>query len=55
MNDRSDDRTIRDVAGRDAIMIQRTFGIYGDDSVIENVFKALDSVEFNGNRIDESG
>ena len=54
MNDRSDDRIIRDIAGRTAIMIQRTFGIYGDDSVIENVFKALDSVEFNGNRIERA-
>jgi methyl coenzyme M reductase system subunit A2 len=51
MNDRSDDATIRDVASRTAIMIQRTFGIYGDDSVIENVLKALNSVEYNGERV----
>ncbi len=51
MIDRSDDDTIRAVAARIAIMIQRTFGIYGDDSVIENVLKALGSVEYGGDRV----
>ena len=51
MIDRSDDDTIRTVAARIAIMIQRTFGIYGDDSVIENVLKALGSVEYGGDRV----
>jgi methyl coenzyme M reductase system subunit A2 len=51
MIDRSDDDTIRAVAGRIAIMIQRTFGIYGDDSVIENVLKALNSVDYGGDRV----
>ncbi|HMK45854.1 MAG TPA: methyl coenzyme M reductase system, component A2, partial [Methanocella sp.] len=49
--DRSDDQAIRNIASRTAIMIQRTFGIYGDDSVIENVLKALGSVEYGGDRI----
>ena len=41
----------RNIARRVAIMIQRTFGIYGDDSVIENVMKALDDSGFSGDRI----
>jgi methyl coenzyme M reductase system subunit A2 len=41
----------RNIARRVAIMIQRTFGIYGDDSVIENVMKALDDSGYNGDRI----
>ena len=41
----------RNIARRVAIMIQRTFGIYGDDSVIENVMKALGDSEYNGDRI----
>ncbi|CAJ35466.1 methyl coenzyme M reductase system, component A2 [Methanocella arvoryzae] len=49
--DRSDEKAIRDISVRTAIMIQRTFGIYGDDSVIENVLKALSSVEYNGDRV----
>jgi len=32
-------------------MIQRTFGIYGDDTVIENVLKALGNIEYEGDRI----
>ena len=32
-------------------MIQRTFGIYGDDTVIENVLKALDDSGYKGDRI----
>lgn len=47
----SDDKATRDIAERGAIMIQRTFGIYGDDSVIENVLKALNSVEYGGDRV----
>jgi methyl coenzyme M reductase system subunit A2 len=47
----SDDDATRAIAARGAIMIQRTFGIYGDDSVIENVLKALNSVEYNGDRV----
>jgi methyl coenzyme M reductase system subunit A2 len=41
----------RNIARRVAIMIQRTFGIYGDDSVIENVMKALDDSGYNGDKI----
>jgi len=41
----------RNISRRVAIMIQRTFGIYGDDSVIENVMKALDDSEYSGDRI----
>jgi methyl coenzyme M reductase system subunit A2 len=47
----SDDDVTRAIAMRGAMMIQRTFGIYGDDSVIENVLKALDSVGYNGERV----
>ena len=41
----------RNIARRVAIMIQRTFGIYGDDSVIENVMKALADSEYTGDKI----
>ncbi|BAI60594.1 putative methylcoenzyme M reductase system component A2 [Methanocella paludicola SANAE] len=41
----------RNISRRVAIMIQRTFGIYGDDSVIENVMKALDDSGYGGDRI----
>ncbi|HTX43259.1 MAG TPA: methyl coenzyme M reductase system, component A2, partial [Methanocella sp.] len=41
----------RNIARRVAIMIQRTFGIYGDDSVIENVMKALDDSGYDGDKI----
>ena len=51
MLDRSEDKIIRDISTRTAIMIQRTFGIYGDDSVIENVLKALSSIEYGGDRV----
>ncbi|WP_424357526.1 methyl coenzyme M reductase system, component A2 [Methanocella sp. MCL-LM] len=51
MLDRTDDKIIRDISTRTAIMIQRTFGIYGDDSVIENVLKALGSIEYGGDRV----
>ncbi|HUL61594.1 MAG TPA: methyl coenzyme M reductase system, component A2 [Methanocella sp.] len=47
----SDDKANRDVAARVAIMIQRTFGIYGDDTVIENVLKALNSVGYGGDMV----
>lgn len=49
--DGSDPAIRRGISRRVAIMIQRTFGIYGDDSVIENVLKALDDSGYNGDRI----
>ncbi|MCD1295260.1 methyl coenzyme M reductase system, component A2 [Methanocella sp. CWC-04] len=39
------------IARRIAIMIQRTFGIYGDYRVIENVLKALDDIDYKGEKI----
>ncbi len=51
MLDGTDPDARRNIARRVAIMIQRTFGIYGDDSVIENVMKALGDSEYNGDRI----
>lgn len=47
----SGDEVKRNVTRRIAIMIQRTFGIYGDDTVIENVLKALDDSGYKGDRI----
>lgn len=47
----ADDDVTRAIGMRGAMMIQRTFGIYGDDSVIENVLKALDSVGYSGDRV----
>lgn len=34
------------VMGKTAIMFQRTFGLYGNDRVIENVLRALDDVNY---------
>src|SRR5512136_1193030 len=36
----------RRVMRRTAIMFQRTFALYGDDRVIENVLHALDDIEY---------
>jgi methyl coenzyme M reductase system, component A2 len=47
----SDDDALRAIASRGAMMIQRTFALYGDDSVIENVLKALDSVGYDSDRV----
>ena len=41
------DRDRRDVSKRISIMIQRTFALYGDDRVIENVMRALEDVEYS--------
>ncbi|HUL62665.1 MAG TPA: methyl coenzyme M reductase system, component A2, partial [Methanocella sp.] len=42
-----DDKERRSVSRRVAIMIQRTFALYGDSTVIENVMKALEDVDFS--------
>lgn len=42
----TDDRERRSIARRVAIMIQRTFALYGDDRVIENVIRALDDINY---------
>ena len=34
------------VMNRTAIMFQRTFALYGDDRVIENVLHALDDIRY---------
>ena len=34
------------VMNRTAIMFQRSFALYGDDRVIENVLHALDDIRF---------
>jgi methyl coenzyme M reductase system subunit A2 len=44
----------RSISRRVAIMLQRTFGIYGDDSVIENVLKALGDAGYDGDRINRA-
>ncbi len=36
----------RAIMGRTAIMFQRTFALYGNDRVIENVLKALDEIHY---------
>lgn len=41
-----DDNLRRRLMRRTAIMFQRTFALYGDDRVIENVLHALDDVEY---------
>ncbi len=41
-----DERSRRRVMHRTAIMFQRTFALYGDDRVIENVLHALDDIEY---------
>ena len=42
-----DDR--KDVTKRISIMIQRTFALYGDDSVLTNILNALNEVGYKGN------
>ena len=42
----ADDDDKRLISRRVAIMIQRTFALYGDDSVIENVMKALTDINY---------
>jgi methyl coenzyme M reductase system subunit A2 len=42
----ADDDAKRLISRRVAIMIQRTFALYGDDSVIENVMKALKDINY---------
>ena len=37
----------RDISSRIAIMIQRTFALYGDDRVIENVMRALEDIDYS--------
>ncbi len=41
-----DDNLRRRLMRRTAIMFQRTFALYGDDRVIENILHALDDVEY---------
>lgn len=40
------DKEKRAISRRVAIMIQRTFALYGDDRVIENVIRALDDINY---------
>lgn len=42
----ADDASKRLISRRVAIMIQRTFALYGDDTVIENVMKALSDINY---------
>jgi len=42
----TDDMLKRRVMRRTAIMFQRTFALYGDDRVIENVLHALDDIDY---------
>ena len=35
-----------DIMKRTALMFQRTFALYGDDRVIENVLRALDDIKY---------
>ncbi len=44
LNASDDDKRL--ISRRVAIMIQRTFALYGDDSVIENVMKALNDIGY---------
>ena len=41
------DRDRRSISTRISIMIQRTFALYGDDRVIENVMRALEDVSYS--------
>jgi methyl coenzyme M reductase system subunit A2 len=41
------DEDRRAISKRISIMIQRTFALYGDDRVIENVMRALEDVEYS--------
>jgi len=41
------DKDRRNISSRIAIMIQRTFALYGDDRVIENVIRALEDVNYS--------
>jgi methyl coenzyme M reductase system subunit A2 len=41
------DQDRRAISRRISIMIQRTFALYGDDRVIENVMRALEDVEYS--------
>lgn len=51
----ADDDAKRLITRRVAIMIQRTFALYGDDSVIENVMKALNDTSYSqGNLINRA-
>lgn len=43
------DETRKDVTKRISIMIQRTFALYGDDSVLNNILNALNEVGYTGN------
>ncbi|MCD1295755.1 methyl coenzyme M reductase system, component A2 [Methanocella sp. CWC-04] len=45
------DKERRAIARRVAIMIQRTFALYGDDRVIENVIRALDDINYSQSQI----
>lgn len=45
-----DDQARRDLMARTAIMFQRTFALYGNDRVIENVLHALDDVGYPSER-----
>jgi methyl coenzyme M reductase system subunit A2 len=44
--DEKDDNLRRRLMRRTAIMFQRTFALYGNDRVIENILHALDDVEY---------
>ena len=48
--DTSTDGTKSRIMNRTAIMFQRTFALYGDDRVIENVLHALDDVRYPQDR-----
>ena len=43
------DENRKDVTKRISIMIQRTFALYGDDSVLTNILNALNEVGYKGN------
>jgi len=43
------DEDRKDVTKRISIMIQRTFALYGDDSVLTNILNALNEVGYKGN------
>jgi len=43
------DEDRKDVTKRVSIMIQRTFALYGDDSVLTNILNALNEVGYKGN------
>ena len=46
----ADDHIRRELMARTAIMFQRTFALYGNDRVIENVLHALDDVGYAGEK-----